>query len=117
MTAWTLGLNQTATYIPPGPVDVHGQRAAPAAPVVIRCRWQDVAQVFRSPSGEELTSSSVVYPDRELEVGGYLILGDQTDGVDSDGMIDPRNVGALEIRGLGRSPTINADVDLHKAYL
>src|SRR5262245_37405445 len=37
-------------------------------PVLISCRWQDTQVLFRDSKGREVTSSSVVYPDRRLAI-------------------------------------------------
>lgn len=119
-TAYTNGLNQVATYWAPGVNDGFGGIVYSVAPVVIACRWQDKLDRIRSSSGEVITSTAIVYADRALSVKGYICLGDVTDQVDSDGLLDPEDVtGATpqEIKNVGTSPTIDADVILHKVWL
>lgn len=106
---FTLGLNQAATYWPPGAPDGFGGRT-PGAPVLIACRWQDQTSLIRDVSGEEYVSNTVVYPDRALEAKGLLAQGDHTAQT-------PAQAGAREIRQLGKSPSIAADVELLKVYL
>lgn len=115
-TAFTLGLNQYAMYWSKPVSDGLGGKTSPEV-VLIRCRWEQKAVRFRTPSGEELTSSSVVYVDRQLEPGGLLAFGDLSDDVDSDGMLEPSSVNAREIKQLNESPSIAADQVLYKAML
>jgi len=74
MTAYTENMNQAATYWAPGANDGFGGVMFGAA-VAVMCRWQEKAELFRSPDGQELTSSAVVYVDRLLAVRGKLALG------------------------------------------
>lgn len=46
-----------------------------AAPVQINCRWEDIAELFLAPNGEETTSRAVVYTEDALTLGGYLYRG------------------------------------------
>lgn len=114
LAAYTRGLNQVAVYWPPGQPDGLGGRAYGTA-VEIRCRWQNVAEVYRSSQGEELTSSSVVYPDRVLEIGGFLALGSFEDDITytTPGDVD----GSREIRQVSASPSLRADKQINKVYL
>lgn len=115
LTAWTLGMGQQATYWAPSGPDGRGGTRYETAPVVIACRWQHRAEKFRSSKGEEMTSQAVVYPDRVLEAGGRLALGDLTGEAD---YVDPRRLeGALEIMGVQDSPSIDATMQLNKVYL
>jgi hypothetical protein len=110
-TPYQRNLNQIATYFPPGQPDGFGGVAF-GVPIAIKCRWQNKADVFRNPQGDELTSSAVVYVDRLLEPKGALILGDLT------GEETPFDVsGASFIGNIGRSPSLNAATELIKAWL
>lgn len=110
MTPHARNLNQDATYWAPALNDGLGG-ATFAAPVPIRCRWQDVAELFRDARGRELTSSAVVYADRELAVRGYLAPGDHAEG-------DPRDApDTWEVRGVASSPDRVARRQLFKVYL
>lgn len=108
MTAWTLGLDQVATYWAPSSKDRFGKQVF-ADPVVIACRWQDVAERFINPNGEEKTSSTVVYPDRLLELGGLLVEGETDEA--------PEVAGAKIIQQRGRSPSLGLSIELHKVWL
>lgn len=109
-TAYTRGMNQTATYWAPGARDVYGKRAM-ATPIRITCRWQSKTEVVVGPDGKEFTSSAIIYPDQALLREGWLYLGNVTTA-------DPRTVeGAKEIKQIAQSPSLNNSQVLHKAWL
>lgn len=114
LPAYTRTLLQTALYWPPETPDGLGGHSYGDA-VEISCRWQDVAVLFRGPSGEELTSTAVVYVDRVLEMKGYLALASFTDDVNYAST--PDEIGAREIRQIGASPSLRAEFQLNKVYL
>ena len=68
-------------------------------------------KVFRDAKGREITPAAVVYTIESLDILGYLLLGSV--GVGTGG--DPRELGALEIRHSGASPSLQADETLYKA--
>jgi hypothetical protein len=103
-------MHQDATYWPPGANDGLGSLAL-GNPVSIKCRWQDAQELFRDAAGNEVTSSAVVYVDRELEVKGFLYLG-------VSAVADPRgSLDAREIRQRASSPDLRAQRVLNKVYL
>jgi hypothetical protein len=106
-------LNQTATYWAPGGPDGFGQVLFSAAPVLIKCRWQNVQKLFVGFDKEEHQSNAVVYPDRELAEKGMIALGDHT------GEPDPRNLPgvAWEVRGDNWSPSVAGDSQMNKVFL
>ena len=110
-----------ATYWPPGQNDGFGSRVITgASAVLVQCRWQDQAVLFRDTQGREVTSSTVVYLDRDVEPGGYLAAGDYTAGSVAGGPsgVDPRAVqGAQEIRQIAVSPSLSGDEKLVKVFL
>lgn len=96
------GLQQTATYWSPGAPNETGGRSY-GLPVTISCHWEDRTEIFIDPEGRELTSSAVVYVDRDLTHQGYLYFGSSIES-------NPTQVqGAREIRGLMKisSPSAN----------
>lgn len=104
-------MRQDATYWPPGSNDGFGN-VAHGSPVVLKCRWQNTIELVIDPQGEEFASHTVIYPDRALQVGGYMALGDLS------ATLDPVAVeGAFEIRQVGVSPALKNDKELHKAWL
>lgn len=83
-------------------------------PVEIECRWDDEAREFLSPTGETLTSSSVVYPDRDVQVGDFLMEGE----IDSNTPDDPTEYpDAKKVRGKAKTPNLRATETLYTAYL
>lgn len=114
LPAYTLDMTQAATYWPPPVPDGTGGVVFSAQPTVIACRWQDQHIMFHNAQGEEVMSSAVVYVDRELEIGGYLFLGDATEEAD---YIDAQEVGAKEIRQRAASPSLEGDMQLNKVWL
>lgn len=102
-------LRQDITYWGPGVQNLYGQ-AAPAAPILIKGRWQDKIQQVVSMSGEEVTSSAEVYVDREVAISGFLVLGDQTD------QPTPTD-DAREIRNYSSMPDLRTLGAERKAYL
>lgn len=75
MTAYTRNMTQEATYWPPGPNDGFGGQMM-GTPVLITCRWQDQAILFRDADGREVTSSAVVYVDRDLAEASFVFLSE-----------------------------------------
>lgn len=112
---YTESMTQAATYWPPGvPDGFGGLDFSGCVPVLLMCRWQDDAVLFRDGQGRESTSSAIVYIDRDIEVRGFLALGDHT----ALGAPRPDEVGsAFEVRKLGKSPSLSKGETLHKAYL
>lgn len=101
---------QTATYWPPASIDGFG---APSfgAPVEIACRWQERGELFVDREGRETRSRSIVYPDRYLERGGWLLKGTSAE-------TDPRNVaGAFEVLDIREAPEMSGDLVEVKAWL
>lgn len=111
MAIWsTEYMNQTATYWGPMVNDGYGGGTFPA-PAPINCRWQDDNQKFVDAEGNEKVSVSIVYPDTELALGGWLYLG-------TSAAADPRTVdGAHEIKQYRRMPDLSGDLVELKAWL
>lgn len=75
---WTqYNLNQDITYWRPSAQNEYGH-AGSEAPILIKGRWETSTQQIRKPSGEEIISRAEVFVDRDLEISGYLALGDKT---------------------------------------
>lgn len=105
-------MQQTATYWAPGVNDGFGGMTSYAAPILIQCRWQDEEDLFINDQGEEETSNTVVYPDRELAVKGVLALGSFLT------FLDPKIIEtSVEIRQIGASPSLKGEVQLNKCWL
>ena len=110
-------MNQTAVYW-----------AAPVAggfggytfddPVEISVRWEQKQELFIDAAGKEVRSNAVVYTVQDVDIGGYLLLGD-LDDLDST-VIAPEDVTtgqAYEVRGFSKSPTIDGTRFVRKVWL
>lgn len=106
-------LTQTATYWAPGDDDAYGQRT-PGSPVSADCRWEERAELFIDERGAERRSAAVAYVDQDMEVGGWLALGDLT------ATSDPRTLSvgqAWPIRGFKKVGNIEGTEFTRKAFL
>jgi hypothetical protein len=61
------------------------------APVEIKCRWEERQELYTDTDGQERRSNAVVFPDRAVDVGDYLYLGDLDDLTSSE-EADPQSV-------------------------
>lgn len=112
---------QTAVYWPPGSESTAGRdyddygRPLYGDPVEIDCRWVDVNEEFVGPTGDRLSTQSIVYTDRDVGLRGVLMLGELTDITDAD---NPKNnLNAWEIRRFDKTPNLRNTEVLRKAYL
>lgn len=86
-------------------------------PVEIECRWGDVIEEFIDMDGVRQLSQSKVYVDRDMELGGYLLLGALAD-LSSVEMSAPKtNKNAWEIKRFDKLPTLKATKYLRTVYL
>jgi len=84
-------------------------------PVEISCRWEDITQEYIDPMGTRQVSHSRVYVDRDVNIGGVLMLGELTDVTD---LTTPKeNLGAWEIRQFEKLPNIRNTEVLLTVYL
>lgn len=105
---------ETAVYWAPGAPDGYGKRTF-AAPVEIKCRWQD--QIIRAVDdvGVEFVSRAVVYPLQDLEGWGRLYRGTLAS---LSGETDPAEVvGAFCIRSRARSQNPSGSIVVRKIIL
>lgn len=108
---YTDDMNQVATYWAPLSGDGLGGIGF-AAPILVSCRWENRAVLYKSRDGKDVVSRAVVYPDQPLLDRGWLALDDRT------ATADPKSVtGAQEIQQVGASPSLDDDVVLNKAWL
>lgn len=105
MPIYTRNMTQDATYFPPDGQNFAGDLSY-GAPVAVKVRWQDKADLFRDQQGREVVSSAVVYVAQAVEIGGKLGLGVMADPAD-----------AREIRNVGESPGLRDQKTLVKAWL
>lgn len=110
-TVWsTEYMTQDATYWSPGVNDGYAGLTF-GAPTAITCRWQVENKKFVTVTGNEHVSIAAVYPDRELEPGGWLYLGTSV-------ATDPRTVtGAHEIMSFRAMPDLSGTLVEYKAVL
>ena len=106
----TRNLRQDATYWGKGAPDGFGG-VAWAAPAAIKARWEDRQVQFTAANGEATVSRSVVYVDRDVELGGYLYLG-TTSGADPTVI-----TGAWVIQQFSKIPNLAATAFERKAFL
>lgn len=86
-------------------------------PVEIRVRWEERQELFIDAAGREVRSSAVVRPLQDLDMNGYLYLGD-LDDLSSADEGDPQGLaGARPIRGWAKSPTARGGAYVRKAWL
>ena len=87
-----------------------------AAAVELSCRWEDKQELFVAPNGKEVLSQSVVYVGVDVDIGGYLYLGLESD-LDSNHTNPEIISGAREIRQFSKLPTLRATEYLRTAWL
>jgi hypothetical protein len=83
----------------------------------IRVRWEDKQELFRDVEGREVLSSAVVYSEVDLDLGGFLYLGNVDDsGLDSDPL--PKEVpAAREIKQFSKIPNLRGTKFVRKSWL
>ena len=109
-------LKQTAVWWPltAARFDGYGQ-PIPSTPVEIKVRWEDVGEEFLEYKGTTQLSRAKVYVDRDVEVGGILMLGGLGDITDES---NPKeNDNAWEIRRVEKLPTLSAKQFLRTVFL
>ena len=118
---------QNAIYWPPATEDNFGRAGSGAlveltldSGVNSRVRWEDKAEEFVDAAGTTQQSNAVVYVPRlpggdEVEVGGWLWLGDRGDLTDE--VVPGNNIGAYKVQRLDKLPTLKATEYLRTAYL
>lgn len=84
---------QTMTYWAPGVPDGFGSRSW-AAPITIKCRWQDQSDREIDDTGVEFITRAVIYPTQTLELHGMVYKGvsSATDPMTEDNAYTIRSV-------------------------
>jgi len=82
-----------------------------SAPVLYKGRWEDTAVQFRTSKGEEETSNTVVYLPIAVDIGDYLIEGDQT------AITNPTTIDGHRVRQRHSTTDLRDMSVLHKAFL
>lgn len=93
--------------------NIHGEKLF-EDPVEIPVRWTDEKEEFIDENGERSVSKAKVMVDRDMGLGGFLMLGEESDVEDEDSPIES---GALRIRGFSRIPSLDASAIVRIAYL
>lgn len=110
MNPYTRHMTQDLTYWAPAGKDGFNQTLF-EAPVVLKCRWEDKAVLFRDSQGQEVVSTSVIYPIYHLDLKGYVFRGTSTE-------LNPIGLaGAFEIRQSGDSPNLRGTEKLNKVLV
>ena len=110
-------LKQTAVYweLSSLEFDNYGQ-PIPITPIEIKVRWEDIGEQFLDENGTMQLSRAKVFVDRDVDVGGVLMLGELDSGVmDLDDIKENDN--AWEIRRFEKLPTLNAKQFLRTVFL
>jgi hypothetical protein len=109
MSVLKRNLKQDATHWTVTPADFGG--ATYGSPIVLGCRWEDKAVLFRDAQGEEVTSDAVVYLAADVAVGDFLFLGVSV-------ATDPTTLsGSRRVRQFHRTPDLRAMSFERKAFL
>jgi hypothetical protein len=81
-------------------------------PVLLNVRWEGMPERFTDGTGEEHVAQAVVYVPVDVEVGGYLALGDRREATAPTDLND-----ALPVRQFMKVPDLrNVDVE-RRAFL
>ena len=86
-------------------------------PVAISGRWSDKHELYIANDATEKISNAVVLVDRDVDVGGYLALGDYTDS-SSSFISDPSNIdGAYRIEAFGKTADLMDEDYVRRVWL
>ena len=108
---------QTAVYWGAPVEDGYGGKTF-AAPVEIKCRWEERTQTLTDNMGTVIGSRANVYVLQDVDEEGYLFLGSLTD-LTTPQKSDPASVdGAWYIKQFEKIPALGSNtVFLRQAYL
>jgi len=110
------GLNQTAIYWSLPTNDGMGGKIFSDG-VEVSVRWEDRQQIFIDAKGQEIISRAVVYVDKDMDIGGYLVLMD-FDSLASDEVDNPLLIStAMPIRTFSKMPSFKATKFIRLAVL
>jgi hypothetical protein len=110
MRILTKMLRQKAVYWEPQIADQFNEKRW-ELPVEIKCRWEDGGEEQLDYDGETFTPMHTVYSDRDLKVGGLLLLAYL---VDMEGTEPPEE--AVRIRKVMKTPTLKANKFLRENF-
>lgn len=112
MSWLTENLTQTIVYWGNPTPDGYGGFTFDTA-VELSARWEERSELFINESGQEARSSAVVFLADDVELGGFLFLGELSD-LDSAWSVPDE---AKQIRGFRKVPNIEANLFERKAWL
>lgn len=105
---------EDAVYWQPGTDDGYGGKTRPS-PVIVKVRWDEMAEVTTSTDGKEFVSRAVVMSPSKLDPEGYLQLRDPDDM--SALPATPTGVsGAWQIRRVEKTPLFRSNKDFVWRY-
>ena len=81
-------------------------------PVVLKGRWEDKNELFRTLDNEEEVSNAIVYLNTDVAVGDFLVRGDET------AESDPTSVsGTFRARNYNKTTNLRNVMALRKVFL
>lgn len=102
--------NQNATYWEKATINEYNEYTY-SAPTIINVRWEDAKVVFNDATGREIMSDAIVYPEINLDIEGFLFLGESV-------AINPISEDlAYEIKQTETTVNLKNTKTLYKAYL
>jgi hypothetical protein len=102
-------LKQDVTYWSTTPLSYGGYSYA--APVTVKGRWEERAEIFRTPAGDEQASAAVVFLAADVAPGDYIFLGESTE-------TDPTDLPtAVQVKQFTKIPDLRGLTYERKAYL
>jgi len=107
-------LKQTAVYWEKLSVDRYGNPTY-NEPVEIKCRWSDVVNELVDSKGTVVYSRARIMVDRDVTLGGVLLLDSLDSGMTADNVKDYDD--ASEIRVFQKVPDITSKKYVRTAYL
>ena len=114
MSVITKVLKQDCVYWEPGPADGYGQPTYLTA-IAIKARWAGGSAQVIKPDGTIVQSTAVVMTDRDVIIGGVLMLGSLDDVKD---LVNPtKNEEAFEIIQFHKVPNFKVTEYMRVAYL
>ena len=109
-------LNQTAVYWASPVADGRGGHTFTEG-VEVSCRWEDKAVQFVAPTGEEELSRAMVFLGQDVDLGGYLFLGELDDLTSAAGEDPTEEDDAFIIRSFQKVSDLRAQNFLRTAIL
>lgn len=112
MSFLTKNHNQTVVYWALDAKDKWGNRTF-VAPVELAARWEDRQDLFIDASGRESVSRAFIFLGQDIDLGGFLFLGELSDIDSSVDETNPKNVGnSYEIKAFNKTPNMkNTDFE------